>query len=135
MNKFLFILFFVFSPLLVSAQANPASVATNPTALILDHFGGRVTAVVPCICSAEFMITIVDFKTMLPMILMVQPFVSRINMNYSFLPGNAVLGSFHPVPTPCLNGLPPFLCIPTGAAQGIVTSLPFAGVGTSLRPI
>lgn len=135
MNKFLFILFFVCSPFVVSAQANPVSVATNPTALVLDHFGGRVLAAIPCICNAGFMITVFDFKTKLPIILMVQPFISRINMNYSFLPGNAVLGSFNPIPTPCLNGLPPFLCVPTGTSQGIVTSMPFAGVGTSLLPI
>lgn len=134
MNKFLFILFFVFSPLVVSAQANPASVATNPASLLVDNFGGTVIATVPCLCNAGFAIIIRDFKTMMPMVLMVQPFISRINLNYSFAPGNSVLGSFHPVPTPCLNGLPPFLCIPTATAQGIIVSMPLAGVGTSLLP-
>ncbi len=135
MNKFLIILIFIFSPFLINAQANPVSVATNPTALLVDHFGGRILATIPCVCNAGMMITVMDFKSKVPLILMVQPFISRINMNYSFLPGNAVLGSFNLVPTPCLNGLPPFLCVPTGTAQGIITSLPFAGIGTSLLPM
>lgn len=134
MNKFLFILFFIFSSLILSAQANFANAAANPTTLLVDNFGGTVLSFIPCMCNGGFIIAIQDFKTMLPVMLMVQPFISRINLNYSFLPGNSVLGSFHPAPTPCLNGIPPLFCIPTATAQGIIVSMPLAGVGTSLLP-
>ncbi len=132
MNKFLFILLFVSVSFFTFVTTKSASAAVSPTSLLVRPFGGAVYGVRPCICNAGFMVTIQDYTTMMPINLMVIPFVSRINLNYAFLPGNGVLGSFYPTPMQCLV-FPPF-CTSIGTAIGVVVSMPLAGVGTSLLP-
>lgn len=124
MNKFLFTSLIILCTFSFAPKVSNALVA--PLA-----FGGKVVASIPCMCNGGLMITVLHPVTKLPIQIMVQPFISRINMNFSFIFGNSVLGTYIPTPIPCLNGI---LCLPTGTSIGFVTTLPFSGVGTSLLP-
>lgn len=120
MNKFLIILFFVFSPLLVSAQGPAGGSMADLLTLPIDNFGGRVLFTVPCTCPVfpGFLIYVLDprlisvsnlgnltaikdvaslkkagMDSMVKKIKVVPFIFSRVNLNYMFTPGNFVLGT------------------------------------------
>ncbi len=97
-------------------------------------FGGRVIGAIPCTASGTLMVGVQDFMTKLPIQVHYIPLITRLNMSYNiFTSGNAILGQYMPVPKPCLIGVCP-ICKPIGAPIGIITSIPFAGVGSSALP-
>ncbi len=136
MNKFFAIILLCVSSLIVPIGVH----AQIPTGIVTVPFGGTVLSTIPCLCSSSLLVTIEDFRTKLPIGVLYIPFVSRLNRNFNiFIPGNSALGQYYTSPLQCRNGIIPFLpiepfCVNTGIANGIITSLPFAGTGSSLLP-
>lgn len=120
MNKFLIILIFVLSPLVVSAQASTVGSMADLLTLPIDNFGGRVLFTVPCSCPIfpGFVMYVLDprlisvgnlgnltaikdvaslkkagMDSMVKKIKVVPFIFSRINLNYMPTPGNFVLGT------------------------------------------
>lgn len=115
------------APWYVSAQ-------TSPTPITPQGFGGTVIGAIPCTANGTLLVGVKDFRTKLPIQVHYIPFVTRLNLNYNiFTSGNGILGQYMPSPMPCLVGVCPF-CKPFGTPIGIITSLPFAGVGSSAGP-
>lgn len=188
MNKFLIILLLVFTPLISFGQTSVLESIKDLTELPIGNFGGRVLFVTPCTCPVfpGFLLYVLDPRlfsagdlTKLKDIKDVKslksagldslvkkvkfiPFLSRLNLNYMFTPGNQVLGTYFSPETiskgiklltklPGLSGLSTgdnadyfagcyqyalITCIPSpdSKSEGVVTPYPFSGMGTSLAP-
>ncbi len=188
MNKFLIILLFILTPLVSFGQTSVFESIKDLTELPIGNFGGRVLFVTPCTCPVfpGFLLYVLDPRLFssgdLTKIKDVKdikslknagldalvkkvkfiPFLSRLNMNYMFTPGNQVLGTHFSPETisngikilaklPGLSGLSAgnnmdyftgcyqyalIACIPSpdAASDGVVTPYPFSGMGTSLTP-
>jgi len=94
------------------------------------YFGGRVTAVLPCLCSGTTLVTIFDYVTNTNLPLVYQPGFTKLYSGYNlFTPGVNVLGSYTPGTGVCLIPGTPCPIIPS---VGAINSLP--GVGTGFTP-
>jgi len=93
-------------------------------------FGGKITSVVPCLCSGGWNIIIYDLVTMTPISLVFQMGFSRLNANYNiFTPGVWLVGTYTPGGI-CIYINTEGNCRPRPVI-GTITPFPFSGVGTS----
>jgi hypothetical protein len=120
------VLALAFSPLVASAVGDSAMDAVR----FDQPFGGYILTIIPCENGPLYML-IYDFRTYISLPILLQPW-SRLNMYYAPLPGNAVLGTYFPIPDQCVLSYYPYVAL---TAIGSVSSLPYAGMGTSLLPL
>jgi hypothetical protein len=116
----------------IAASAGAASVAATIPRLDVP-FGGLIIAAFPCTATTYmgapgWYMLVLDYRTWIPMPIVILPF-SRVNLHFAPLIGNAILGTFVPIPGTCtITGTdyePVF---------GFVPAHPLAGIGTSLLP-
>lgn len=125
------ILFLIFAiPSSVFAQTE--TVTGTVQALTLPPFGGPIIGVLDCSCSGNVKVDILDLRTGLPISLIFQPGVSRLNSWFNIHTlavmtlGTYVYGGQCKVYAVVgCNSVP---------VIGTITGFPFSGVGTSLIP-
>lgn len=127
LKKFLCVIFVL---CVMSFPFNANGQATDLSTIILTPFGGRITKIVTCNCSGNFLVNIFDFRTFFTIPLIYQPGYSRLNSNYSIF-YTLTLGQYLPggqcLVTVSGSDCEPYRIIPFGT----ITPFPFAGVGTS----
>ncbi|HMP67331.1 MAG TPA: hypothetical protein PKA60_01105 [Candidatus Paceibacterota bacterium] len=101
--------------------------AQNP---LSQPFGGPLLLSMPCPCSANFLLVIQDYRTLMPIFIIFQPGYSRLTTIQNTMslstPGSYTLGTYAPGGV-CLTGV---LCIPAPVPiNGTITPLPFPGIG------
>lgn len=109
--------------------------ATNTsTQIALSQFGGKIIMNTPCLCSSNYMITLLDLSTKTPLSVMFQPGVSSLKMNYNPTVGENIIGGYIRGSATCLiyvgSGCSPS---PTGIPVGTIDTI--RGVGTTLTPV
>jgi hypothetical protein len=107
------------------------SAAEKAVNTMFAHFGGTITMNMPCPCSANYMITLSDISTKMPLSIMFQPGVSSIKMNYNPTMGETVMGGYIKGAATCMvyvgSG-----CSSYGNPSGTIDSV--RGIGTTLTP-
>jgi len=93
---------------------------------VLPYYGGMRTAVIPCACSGNSAIILLDYSTNAPLTLVYQEGVSKLFLNQNIY-GTYLLGSYTPGGGSCWMAGSPCWMYPT---DGIMDSAP--GAGTSL---
>jgi len=111
-----------------AASAAGTSVAGNT---LISQFGGKITAMMTCGCSANYMITIMDLSLKTPLSLIFQPGVSVLKMNYNPTIGETVLGGYVKGTGVCMvyAGV---TCVSAGSPAGTID---LRGIGTTLSPV
>lgn len=111
----------------VSAQAN-AGVPVNYEGTI---FGGIITGLIPCTCSNNYLIYVVDLVSKSVKSILVWPPYSKLYLFYTFNPGQWVLGTY--TAGPVCEVVTTYGCdtIPT---DGAINSGPGAG-SSGLYPV
>lgn len=98
---------------------------------IVDQpFGGYIITPITCE-NGMLWLLVYDFRTFVTLPLALQPW-SRLNEYFAPSYGNAVLGSFLPIPGQCVLSYYPYVAIPY---IGEISPFPFPGMGTSLLPM
>lgn len=104
-----------------------SSVATGPK--VVDYFGGKIIATIPCTCSGQTLVTVDDYATKSAVVMLYNPAISKLNMNFNIWSvGVYVIGGLLPVGGVC-SVYAGTGCTVVGAAP--VTIDTFRGVGTS----
>jgi hypothetical protein len=115
-----------------AAAAIAAAVAmdtTDTVARVDQPFGGIILTVITCENGPLYLL-IYDYRTFVSLPILLQPW-SRLNMYYAPMYGNAVLGTYMPIPGECVLSYYPYVSL---QAIGEVSSYPYPGMGTSLGP-
>lgn len=108
-----------------------AALASADSAVRTDQpFGGYILTVIPCENGPLYLL-IYDFRLYVTLPILLQPW-SRLNEYFAPSYGNAVLGTYMPIPGECVLSYYPYVSL---YAIGEVSSYPFAGMGTSLLPL
>jgi hypothetical protein len=118
--------------LLGSAAGNAGgTAASNASQAALGQFGGKITMNMVCPCSANYMITLNDLSTKMPLSIMFQPGVSSLKMNYNPTIGESVLGGYIRGAATCMVYVGTG-CSSYGNPSGTIDTM--RGVGTTLTP-
>lgn len=97
-------------------------------------FGGIITGLIPCTCSNNYLIYVVDLVSRSVKSIVVSPPFSRLYLFYTFNPGQWALGTFSPGPI-CLvttttgcNEIPSDGAINSGPGAGSSGFYPVSGL-------
>lgn len=93
-------------------------------------FGGLITVVITGCYDGSTYFYVYDYVTKMSIPLSLQTY-SRLNMYYAVMYGNSALGTYTPISGECVLSYYPYIAL---TYNGIVTSAPLSGMGTSLMP-
>ncbi len=118
----------------IAAVAGVAAViaadSASAAARFDQPFGGYIVTSLTCENGPLYLL-VYDFRSFVTLPLLLQPW-SRLNEYFAPSYGNAVLGTYLPIPGECVLSYYPYVALTT---IGEISPYPYAGVGTSLLPL